>query len=74
MPIQYGEDDFPYIKEALREYIELHPNCHYHYKELFNLFKSEPCVICANVHYKEFERAKGKLICKTCWDEIHEKQ
>ena len=74
MPIRYGEVDFPYLKEALRYYIEHNPNSHYHYKELFNLFKTEPCVICTDVAYKESEsiRVKGKIICGKCVDDLHE--
>lgn len=73
MPIKYGEDDYPYIKEALRYFIENNLNCHYHYKELFALFKSEPCIICSGVDYKpdKIHREKGKLICGKCWDDIN---
>ena len=75
MPIKYGEDDFPYLKEALRYYIEKNPESHYHYKELFNLFKSEPCIICSVVDYDPLtiHREQGKLICGKCWRKIHEK-
>ncbi len=71
--IKYGEDDWPYLKEALRFYIENNESCHYHYRELLLLFKTEPCIICSSISYKDFEREQGKLLCKGCWDKIHEK-
>lgn len=66
--IKYGEDDWPYLKEALRYYIAEHPTSHYHYKELFSLFESEPCILCTSISYEvdDFKRRKGKLICGKC--------
>lgn len=71
MPIQYGEDDFPFIKEALRFFIEKNKGADYHYQVLFNRFETEPCILCAGVGYEpdDFKRKKGKLICGRCCKE-----
>ena len=74
MPINYGEEDYPFIKEALRYYIEQNPGCKYGYRNCYDKFEIEPCIICGDTHYKpdSSHRLKGKLICDDCWKEKNE--
>lgn len=74
MAINYGEDDYPYIKEALREYIVNHPDCNYNYKKLYTNFKTQPCTFCEDTTYDPdiIERFEGRLICGKCWKKIRD--